>query len=299
MYDIIIIGGGPAGLTSAIYGRRANKKVLVLEANSCGGQILTTDKVDNYPGFSHITGFDFSNNLYNQVIELGADVNFEKAIDLVVDNPFVVVTEKNKYQAKSVILALGVRNKKLSIENEDKFLGKGISYCATCDGNFFKGKTVAVNGGGNTAVMDALYLSNICKKVYLIHRRDEFKCEDNSINLLKEKENVEFILNSTILIINGTDKLSSIDIKTKDDIKTIDVDGLFIAIGQIPENNNITNKIDLDEKGYITSNEECETNIKGVFVAGDIRTKSLRQLTTATADGSVAATKAIKYISSL
>ena len=294
MYDITIIGAGPAGLTAAIYGRRANKKVLVLEANTYGGQIITTDKIENYPVNPGISGFDFATKLYNQVKDLGAEIKFEKVTDIKENE---VITTKNTYKTKTIIIATGRDNRKLNLENEDKLTGKGVSYCATCDGAFYKNKVVAVNGGGNTAVEDALYLSDIAQTVYLIHRRDTFRAEAVLIDRLKEKENIKIVLNTTITKINGENKLENIEIKNPTETKTLNVDGLFIAVGQVPETENFKKLINSDEKGYIIAGEDCKTNIKNIFVAGDTRTKSLRQLVTATGDGAVAATEAIKYIS--
>ena len=298
MYDIIIIGAGPAGLTAAIYARRANKNVLVLEAKNYGGQIINTPSIENYPAAAHISGFDFATNLYNQVTELGAEIKFEKVTNIKINNNIKIVeTPDNKYEGKTIIIATGADNRKLGIEKEDEFVGKGISYCATCDGSFFKDKTVAVVGGGNTAIEDAEYLSDIVNKVYLIHRRDEFRADSVSINKLKEKNNVEFILNSKIKKLNGSEMLESIEVEDNNqNIKTIPITGLFIAVGKIPENENFKEIINMDDKGYIISDELCHTNIDGIFVAGDNREKSLRQLVTATSDGAVAATEAIKYI---
>lgn len=293
MYDIIVVGAGPAGLTAALYARRANKKVLVFEAASYGGQIINTPKIENYPGIPNISGFDFATNLYNQVKNLGAEIKFETVLNI--DKDKTVTTNKDKYQAKSIILATGAVNRKLRIENEKEFVGKGISYCATCDGAFYKGKTVAVNGGGNTALEDAIYLSDIANKVYLIHRRDSFRGENKYLEELKKKENVEFILNSNITKLNGENRLESIEIKDNDEnTKTIDIDGLFIAIGQEPKNEIFAGLIELDEKGYIVSSDGVHTNVDGIYVAGDTRVKDLRQLTTAVSDGSIAATQAIK-----
>ena len=298
MYDIIIIGAGPAGLTAAIYARRANKNVLVLEAKTYGGQIINTPSIENYPAAAHISGFDFATNLYNQVTELGAEIKFEKVTSIKINNNIKIVeTPDNKYEGKTIIIATGADNRKLGIEKEDEFVGKGISYCATCDGSFFKDKAVAVVGGGNTAIEDAEYLSDIVNKVYLIHRRDEFRADSVSINKLKEKNNVEFILNSKIKKLNGSEMLESIEVEDNNqNIKTIPITGLFIAVGKIPENENFKEIINMDDKGYIISDELCHTNIDGIFVAGDNREKSLRQLVTATSDGAVAATEAIKYI---
>ena len=200
MYDVIIIGSGPAGLTAAIYLSRANKNVLVLEGNSYGGVIINTPLIENYPGCMNISGYDFANNLYEQAKKLGCEIVFEMAISIKTGRIKEVITNKNSYKTKSIIIATGSTNRKLGLRCEDEFVGKGISYCATCDGNFYKGKIVAVVGGGNTALEDALYLSNIAQKVYLIHRRDTFRAFDKTIDLLSKKNNVEFVLNSTISI---------------------------------------------------------------------------------------------------
>jgi len=293
MYDIIIIGAGPAGLTAAIYARRAAKKVLVLEAKNYGGQIINTLDIANYPGSSHITGFDFATNLYNQTKDLGAEIVFEKVIDI---NDKEVITDKNKYNAKAIIIATGLENRKLGLDNEFELVGKGISYCATCDGGFYKGKTVAVVGGGNTALEDALYLSNIVNKVYLIHRRDTFRADQKNLEELKKKDNVEFILNSNVVKLNGTDRLESIDVDTNGNINTIEVSGLFIAVGHVPNNEMFDNMVDLDERGYIKSEDGIHTRSKNVYVAGDTRVKTLRQLVTATSDGALAATTAMREL---
>ena len=293
MYDIIIVGAGPAGLTSALYALRAGKKVLVLEAKTYGGQIINAGLVENYPGLPDVSGFDYATNLYNQVKTYGGIVKFETVIRIEEDKS--VVTNKETYKAKAIILATGAENRKLNLDKEQEFVGKGVSYCATCDGNFYKNKVVAVNGGGNTALEDALYLSNIVSKVYLIHRRDSFRGENKYLEELKKKDNVEFILNSNIIKLNGTDKLESIDVKDNDDnVRNIQIDGLFIAIGQVPKNEIFANIIDINESGYINSHDGVHTNQEGIYVAGDTRVKDLRQLTTAVSDGAIAATVAIK-----
>lgn len=298
MYDIIIIGCGPAGMTAAIYGRLANKKVLVLEKEAYGGQILKANKIKNYPGFEEISGFEFSTKLYNQIKNLNADIKFEEVIEIKNNDIKEVITKKNTYQTKTIIIAAGSKNKELGLVGENKFKGKGISYCATCDGNFYKDKIVAVNGGGNSAIEDALYLSNLCKKVYLIYRQKEFKIDSMSLTTLKEKENVEFILNTNINSINGNEKLENITIinnNTKEETK-LDIDGLFIAIGHIPVSSICSDLINIDSSGYIEASETCKTNIDGIFVAGDIRKKNVKQLTTACSDGTVAALTACKYL---
>ena len=293
MYDIIIVGAGPAGLTAALYALRANKKVLVLEAKNYGGQILNANKVENYPGIETISGFDFATNLYNQVKRLGAEIKFETVLN--VTETKEVITRNNKYLAKAVILATGAENRKLNIEGETNFTGKGISYCATCDGNFYKDKIVAINGGGNSALEDALYLSDIAKKVYIIHRRDEFRGEDKYLEELDKRNNIEYILNSNITKISGSDRLENIEVTNNEHkITSIDVDGLFIAIGQEPKNQMFKNIVDLDEKGYFKSEDGLHTKVEGIYIAGDARVKTLRQLTTAVSDGSIAATAAIK-----
>ena len=292
MYDIIIVGAGPAGLTAAIYAARANKKVLVFEAKSPGGQIINAHLVTNYPGVKSMSGSEFAENLYNQVKDLGVEIKFETVLSI--DEDKNVITNKDKYKAKSIILATGADNRKLNIENEDKLVGKGISYCATCDGNFYKNKVVAVVGGGNVALEDALYLSDIVSKVYLIHRRDSFKGSELTLKKKKKKDNVEIIYNSTVTKINGVDKVESIVINNNDQERTIKLDCLFVAIGQEPKNIVFKNVIDIDDKGYINTNDGVHTNVKGIYVAGDARDKLLRQLTTAVSDGSIAATVAIK-----
>ena len=298
LYDIIIIGAGPAGLTAAIYASRANKSVLVLEANSYGGQIITTVGIDNYPANPGISGYDFSTKLYNQALDLGMTYKNEKVIDIEDGKKEKsVITSKNTYKGKTIIIATGNDSRKLNLENEKELIGRGVSYCATCDGGFFKGREVAVNGGGNTALEEARYLSDICKKVYLIHRRDTFRGEERKVKQLSKKENVEFILNSNVTKLNGTNKLESIEITDKDgNTSELKVSALFVAIGRIPENGNITKDIDTEESGYIIAGEDCKTNIDGIFAAGDNRVKSLRQLVTATSDGAIAATNAINYI---
>ncbi len=298
MYDIIIIGAGPAGLTAAIYARRSNKKVLVFEAMSYGGQLMNISDIENYPGYEHINGVDLATKLYEQAINLGAQILFEKVIDIKVnDKVKEVMTTDNVYNGKTVIIATGSENRRLGLDNENELIGRGISYCATCDGNFYKNKVVAVVGGGKVALEDALYLADICKLVYLIHHSDKFSDDDEVIPLLKKKENVKFIENSSVTKLNANSVLESIEVTNKDGKKQdIAVSGLFVAIGRIPENGNFGKLINLNEKGYIIAEDNCHTNIDGIFAAGDNRVKSLRQIVTATGDGAIAATQAIKYI---
>ena len=294
MYDVIIVGAGPAGLTSGIYARRANKKVLILEANSYGGAIINTHAIDNFPTQPHINGFDFATKLYEQTKELGAEVKFEKVVEIEDGKYKKVVTNKGTYETKAIILATGSDNRKLGLDKEKEFTGKGVSYCATCDGAFYKGKDVAVIGGGSTALDDAIYLQDIVNKVYLINRKDTFKDDNGFVNNLKD--NVEVIYNANITELLGEDKLTGIKLNNE---RTINIDGLFIAVGRVPENEKFASLINVDEKGYIIASEDCHTNIEGIYVAGDNRTKEIRQLTTAVSDGTVAAIEAIKYINNL
>ena len=298
MTDIIIIGAGPAGMTAAIYARRASKSVLVLEALSYGGQIINTPDIENYPVAAHISGFDFASQVYKQAKALGAEFRFEKALSVEDRGEDKLVrTAKNEYAAKAVIIATGSRNRSLGVENEEKLIGRGISYCATCDGAFYRKKTVAVVGGGNTALEDALYLADIAEKVYLIHRRDAFRGEESTVSRLREHENVEFVLNSVVRELRYDKKLTAVvTVDKHGGERELRVDGLFVAVGRIPENGSFAELIELDRAGYAVAGEDCRTKTAGVFVAGDNRTKDVRQLVTATADGAVAATEAIRFI---
>ena len=299
MYDVIVVGAGPAGMTAAIYARRASKTVLLLEAVSYGGQIINTPDIENYPVEAHISGFDFSQKLYEQTKALGAEFKFEKVVEIKDENGVkTVITNKGSYEGKAVIIATGSENRKLGVEGEDALRGRGISYCATCDGNFYRNKVVAVVGGGNTALEDALYLADLAEKVYLIHRRDSFRGEETTVSRLKERQNVEFIYNSTVTKLIAEKRLKAIEVtdKISGSVREIELNGLFVAVGRVPENQNFANLVELDEAGYIVAGEDCRTKCAGVFVAGDNRTKTLRQLVTATADGAMAATEAVKYI---
>lgn len=300
MYDILIIGAGPAGLSAAIYAGRSNKKVLVLEASAYGGQITKTLKIDNYPATPHISGVDFAKQLYEQAQESGAEFKFERATKVAkLDGHYKVVTNESEYQTKTIILATGRANRKLNLDNEADLLGRGISYCATCDGNFYKNKIVGVVGGGNTALYEALYLSDLAKKVYLIHRRQEFRGGEDLLNKVRAKANIELITDSTVTkaIANEAGLLDSIELNNGE--RTIELAGLFVAIGFLPETEIFEGLLDLTDDGYVKSQENCHTNMPGIFVAGDSRAKELRQLVTATADGAIAATEAIKYLKNL
>ena len=299
MYDIIIVGAGPAGMTACIYACQARKKVLLLEKSVYGGQIVIADKVKNYPGFEEISGYEYANKLYNQVKKFNPDIKFEEVLQINNNDDFKeIITSKNSYKSKTVIIATGSKNRKLGLNNEDNLIGKGISYCATCDGMFFKDKIVAIYGGGNNAIDEALYLSDIVNKLYVIYRGKEFKIDSINLEKLKERKNVEFLLNSNIIDIVGKNSLESIIIKNNETNKenTLNLNGLFIAIGHIPVSSMCNNLVNTDKNGYIIANEDCLTNVEGIFTAGDVRIKSVRQLTTACSDGTVAALNAFKYI---
>ena len=278
MIDVIIIGAGTAGLSAAIYVQRAGKKALVLEESTYGGQIINTADIENYPGIKHISGFDFATDLYNQAKDLGTNFAFEGVVKIENhENEKVVYTTKNEYHAKAIIIATGMKRRELGIEREKELTGKGVSYCATCDGMFFRGKDVAVNGGGNVAVEDAEYLTRFCNRVYIIHRRDEFRADE-----------------AEVVKLNGDDRLHSIEVTDKNtgETTTLNVDALFVAIGQIPMNQIFSDIIELDEHGFIKTDEECRTSVKGIYAAGDCRVKTVRQLTTAASDGAIAALNA-------
>lgn len=299
MTDIIIVGAGTAGLSAAIYGVRAGKSVIVFESEVYGGQIVNTPEIENYPGIKNISGYEFATNLYEQATSLGAEVKFEKVIGIEeAGAEKTVVTDQGSYPCRSVILATGAKNRPLGVAREVELTGAGVSYCATCDGAFFRNQDVAVNGGGNTALEDALYLSNFCSKVYLIHRRDAFRGEEKQVQALKNKPNVEFVLNATIKELLGEDRLSGVVVvdKLTGNEKEIPVNGLFVAIGQIPENTAFAAQVTLDDKGYISAQEDCKTKSNGIFVAGDCRTKTVRQLATAASDGAIAALAACEYL---
>ena len=294
MTDIIIIGAGPAGLTAGIYAKRSGKSVLIFEKSAPGGQIINSPNIENYPGFKNISGPEFATSLYNQAKDLGAEFIFDEVIKIESqDKKKIVCTKDKKYEAKRIIIATGCANKKLGLPNEDKLIGNGISYCATCDGAFYKEKSVAVIGGGNTATMDALFLANYCKKVYVLCR-SHLKSDESEQEKLKQKQNVEIINNTIVTKLIGDNKLESIEVKTGDKVSNLDVDAVFVAIGQEPQTKGFENILELDKFGYAKTNEECMTKEKGIFVAGDVREKHVRQLTTATADGTIASINASK-----
>lgn len=299
MYDIGIIGGGTAGMTAAIYGQRAGKRTVIFEGGVFGGQITSSPNVENYPGIASVSGSEFSMNLLDQAMKLGTETVSDLVTEIRDEGEIkVVVTGEKEYPCKSIVLATGVTHRHLGVPNEERLTGAGVSYCATCDGMFFRGKEVAVVGGGSTALQDAEFLSNYCNKVYVIHRREEFRGEDSIVKRLSEKENVEFVLNCTVKEIIGdqvVERLLLNNKKTGKEFK-LDVSGVFIAVGQIPKNEIFSDVVKLDENGFILAAEDCITSCPGIFAAGDCRTKEVRQLTTAAADGAVAALAACKYM---
>ena len=302
MYDIVIIGAGPAGLTAAVYGGRAEKSVLVLEKETFGGQVTHSPKIENYPGTLQMSGNEFAEKLVEQALSLGAEIELDEVTAVETDGKIKkVIGENATYEAKSVIVATGSKHRKLGAADEEKFVGTGISYCAVCDGAFYKDKEVAVIGGGNTALQEAVMLSELCKKVTLVQNLSFFTGEKKLLNQLEKKDNVEFITSSVVCGLDGENTLSAIKIKNTEtnEETTLSVDGIFVAIGQVPENEPFRSVASLDEYGYIVSGEECESGTQGVFVAGDCRTKLVRQIATAVSDGAVAAVNACRYIDSL
>lgn len=302
MHDIIIIGAGPAGLTAALYALRADKSVLVLEKGTFGGQITYSPQIENYPGFERMSGNEFAEKLIDQVLNQGAEIEME-TVTGIIDNgkTKTVVTEEGSHEARAVIIATGVKHRQIGLPNENELVGSGISYCAVCDGAFFKNQTVAVLGGGNSALQEAVLLSEGCSKVYVIQNLDYFTGEARLVEKLKSKDNVELITGTVISALHGESELESLTLKkvadgTESELK---VNGLFVAIGLIPNNGNFADIAGLDEWGYIDSDEACLTKTAGVFTAGDCRKKQIRQITTAAADGSVSALAACRYIDNL
>lgn len=297
--DIVIIGGGPGGMTAGVYGGRAELKTLILEKNFHGGQMVSTAEIENYPALPDTNGVELSNLMLEHAKKFGAKIDYKgvEKIDIEEDGiKKLTLKGGDEIYTKAVILSMGSTPRKLGLDKEDKFTGRGLGYCAICDGGFYRNKVVAVNGGGDTAVEDALYLSRIASKVYLIHRRDELRANKTLQTRIKES-NVEIVWNSTIKEILGDDKLTGVITvdKTDGSERQIDLDGLFVAIGGIPQSSLVEGMVELD-KGYIVANENCETSQPGIYAVGDIRVKSLRQVITAAADGAIAVHAAEKYI---
>lgn len=295
MYDIIVIGCGPAGMTSAIYAARANKKVLVLEKETIGGQMASAPLIENYPGYASISGSELASNMFDQIMDLNVDFELEEVKEIVDGKIKKVITDSNTYEAKTIIIATGSKYRLLGLPNEENLIGKGIHFCTACDGAFFKEKEIAIIGGGNSAVINAIMMTDICKKVYVVQNLENLTAESILVDKLKEKDNVEIIVNSIVKKINGEDNLESIVIETEKEERTLLLDGMFISIGLIPQSELVKQILKVNKYGYIESNN-CVTDIPGIYVAGDCRDKGFRQVTIATSDGTVAATHAINFL---
>lgn len=300
VYDVIVIGAGPAGLTAGIYGKRAGLDILVLDTSSIsGGQILNTYEIDNYPALPGVSGTQLAESMRSHCEKLGVEFARGRVTSInEKDGLKELITKKATFLAKAVIIATGASNTKLGCPGEEEFSGMGVSYCATCDGAFFKDKTVAVVGGGDVALEDAVYLARFCEKVYLIHRRDEFRGAASLQQQVLSSDKIQIIYDTTVEAINGTEAVESATIKNKKTGETsiLKVDGVFIAVGTAPNTASIAGLPELDERGYIIADETCETNVPGIFVAGDVRAKQLKQVITATADGANAITSAQRYL---
>ena len=304
MYDIIIIGAGPAGLTAAIYARRAEKSVLVIEKDTFGGQITSSPKVENYPGLLEVSGNELADRLIEQAISHGAMIELDRVTKIRgTAGNFEVICGLKTYQSRTVIIAAGSHHRKLGIDGEERLTGQGISYCAVCDGAFFRGQRVAVIGGGNSALQDAVLLSDGCEKVYIVQNLPYLTGETRLQKILADRPNVEIITSSVVSRLVGNESLRSVEIKNTEtgEGRALTVDGMFVCIGQAPENEPFSDVVSLDSYGYITAGEDCvpTSESKGIFVAGDCRTKSVRQITTATADGAVAALAACRFVDAM
>ena len=299
MIDLFIIGAGPAGLSAAIYARRAGLSVTVAEAAMYGGQILTTPEVENYPALKKIAGWELAESLYEQATALGTELIFEEVVGIEdLGKSKLVRTSSGAYEARTVIIANGAKRRKLDVPGEDRLLGRGVSYCATCDGAFFTGKVAAVVGGGSTALEDALYLANLCQRVHLIHRREGFRGQQTLLDAVLAHEKIEVHTNRVPLEVVGEEAVNAIRLRdtVSGEEESIATDAVFVAIGLSPDNKAFDPLIKLDESGYVLAAEDCHTNIPGIFVAGDTRRKALRQIVTAASDGAIAATEAAAYL---
>ena len=298
MYDLIIIGGGPAGLTAAVYALRAGKRVLVLEKNAFGGQITWSPRVENFPGYVSIAGTELGDKLLEQAMEQGAEVELEEAAALEKQGESWLVrcASGARFTSGAVILATGAKPRMLGVAREEELVGSGVCFCAVCDGAFYAGRPVAVCGGGNSALQDALLLSESCSRVYLIHRRESFRGEQKLVEALRQRENVEFVLNAAVTELLGEEELRALALEQNGARRALSVDGLFVAVGHQPDHSAFAALLKLDAQGYADAGEDCLTPTPGLFVAGDCRKKSVRQLTTAAADGAVAALAAVRYL---
>ena len=297
MYDIVVIGAGPAGMTAALYAARADREVLLLEKESFGGQVVFSPKIENYPGFMQMSGNDFADKLIEQVLAQGVTVELDEAIEIRDGKTKTVVCASGaEYECGAVIIATGSHHRMLGLEDEERFIGNGISFCAVCDGAFYQDQTVAVIGGGNSALQEAVLLSDICKKVTIVQNLDYLTGEGKLVSLLAKRENVDYIYGAVVEKFLGDSELTGLILDQKGTRIRLDVDGVFVAIGQVPVNDAFANVAELDARGYIAAGEDCLTATPGVFVAGDCRTKSIRQITTACGDGATAAMTACRYL---
>ena len=296
MYDIIIVGGGPAGLTAALYARRANKSVLVIEKAVYGGQITYSPKVENIPGFIELSGNEFAEKLVDQVLAQGADTEFCEVTSIIDGDVKTVVTDSGEFSAKAVIIATGAKHRMLGLEKEEQFVGNGVSFCAVCDGAFYKDKVVGVVGGGNSALQEALLLSDLASKGYGFQNLDCFTGEAKLAEQLVAKQNVEVHLSTVVTKMHGDDELNGVTVSEKGEEKKFDLDGLFVAIGLIPQNDAFSNVLNLNAWGYADVDESCKAQTNGIFVAGDCRSKSIRQVATEASDGAIAALAACDYV---
>ncbi len=302
MYDVIIIGAGPAGLTASVYARRADKSVLVIEKGTFGGQMTFSPKIENFPAFTQISGNELAERMVEQALGMGAEIEMAEVTGITKENGvFCVSCPDGQFLSHTVILATGSKHRHLGLDREEEFIGNGISFCAVCDGAFYNGREVAVIGGGNSALVEAMMLSDGCSKVYVIQNLDYMTGEERLVSALAKRENVEFIMGTVVDSIYGDNELGGIIIKRVSDGEKVrlDLDGMFVAIGQVPENDIFANIVNLSERGYVISDEDCMTNTEGLFVAGDCRTKGVRQIATACSDGATAALAASRYIDSL
>ena len=295
-YDIVIIGSGPAGLTAAIYARRADKSVLILEKETFGGEITHSPKVENYPGFTVLSGNELAEHMMEHATALGAEVDMDTVLSIEKGDGFLLRGEFDTYAAKSVIIATGTKHRKLGLPGEDALTGRGISYCAVCDGPFYKGMSVAMVGGGNSALQEAVMLSGYCKQVTVVQNLDFLTGEKRLQEIVASRDNIKVIYGVTVSALIGDKKLEALELTDKNGVKsTLAADGAFVAIGQVPENEGFASVCALDERGYIVANDDTVTSTPGIYAAGDCRTKAIRQVVTATADGATAALAAIRF----
>ena len=306
-FEIAVIGGGPAGLTAAVYAARAGHTVTILEGAACGGQMLLAHEIENYPGFTKIAGYALADQMMEQANSLGVSITYAQ-VDSVTkeDDHFTVLCGSKSYTASAVIIAAGAKHRTLDVPGETEFIGRGVSYCAVCDGRFFAGKDVAVVGGGNTALGDAIYLSNICNSVTLIHRRDTFRADRILVQRMEAIGNIRTVMNARVTKIEGDQRIQSLNLVSVADNAmsqpmVLHADGVFIAVGNVPDLAMLSgiDGVQFDNGGYLVTDERCRSNVPGLFVAGDVRAKNLRQIATAVADGAIAGTEAAEYLDAL